>query len=174
MESKKTQNKSSAWEHSIPWFMTIISTLVLIALAWFLIENLNWFKLKATNTEAWSYDLYQIHIHHIHVAMVKRSVGLFSGFSALFIGIAVCFYSIKRQTNLSVESANISMALATSSPGIVTMIIGAALIAYSIGSKDSFPGYTPQGLSPKSKNSQTQGERVFTPPVTLRAKGDGS
>jgi len=123
--------------------MMIVSTIVLIGLAIFLISNIEWFKEQAITSKGWESDLFQIHIHHLHLSMVKRSVGLFAGFSSLFIGMAVCFYSLKKQTQLDIQSINISIALATASPGIIAMIIGGFLIVTTVESKDHFANYNP-------------------------------
>lgn len=129
------------WKNIIPWYMTILSTIVLICLAIFLIANIEWFKDQAMSSNSWSIDLFQLHIHHLHVSMVKRSVGLFSGCSALFIGMAVCFYTLKQQTNMDLKTGGVSLAIATSSPGIVAMLVGSYLIVSTIESKDHFDSY---------------------------------
>ena len=140
------------WKNIIPWYMTIFSTLVLICLAMFLVNNIEWFKEQAMASESWSNDLFQIHIHHLHVSMIKRSVGLFSGFSALFIGMAVCFYTLKQQTNMDLKKGGISLAVATSSPGIVVMLIGCYLVVSTIDSKDNFDSYGSAIESTSSKD----------------------
>ena len=134
---------NNKWENIIPWYMTVISTFVLIAVASFLILNIEWFKEQALTSKSWDSDLFQIHIHHLHLSMIKRSVGLFAGFSALFIGMAVCFYSLKKQTQIDLKSSSISFAIATASPGIIAMIIGGYLVISTVQSKDKFSNYIP-------------------------------
>ncbi len=143
--------------------MTIVSTAVLISLAIFLISNIQWFKVQSIASSAWSDDVFQIHIHHLLLSMIKRSVGLFSGFAALFIGTAVCFYSLKKQSQIDLKSAGLSIAIATSSPGIIAMMLGAYLIITTVESKDHFAPY-PQAeqiknelVKPKSKFPKTEG-----------------
>ena len=140
----------------IPWFMTVISTIALILLAIFLYNNIEWFKTQAVGSEEWQVPLFQMHIHHLHLSMIKRSVGLFSGFSALFIGMAVCFYSMKQQSTMDLKSANLSVVLATSSPGIIAMVLGCYLITATIDSKDDFPGY------PASQQTSTDKSESLT------------
>jgi p-aminobenzoyl-glutamate transporter AbgT len=141
-----------SWKNIIPWYMIILSTIVLICLAIFLVENIEWFKEQAKSSDSWSSDLFQLHIHHIHVSMIKRSVGLFSGFSALFIGMAVCFYTLKQQTNMDLKTGGVSLAVATSSPGIVAMLIGCYLIVSTIDSKDHFDSYSSAVESSSAKD----------------------
>ncbi|GAA4901394.1 hypothetical protein [Ferrimonas pelagia] len=129
------------WEAAIPWYMTIISTVTLMALAVFLTLNIEWFKTQAPQSPDWQSDQFQIHIHHLHLAMIKRSVGLFAGFAAMFIGMAVCFYSLKNQTQIDLGQAGLSVALATGSPGIIAMLLGGYLISATIQSKDHFADY---------------------------------
>jgi hypothetical protein len=130
-----------SWEELIPWYMTIVSTIVLISLALFLTSNIDWFKNQALLSNGWNSELFQIHIHHLHLSMIKRSVGLFSGFSVLFIGMAVSFYSLKNQSKMDLKTVNISMAVATSSPGIIAMVLGSYLIISTVESKDHFEPY---------------------------------
>ena len=141
-----------SWKNIIPWYMTILSTIVLVCLAIFLVENIEWFKEQAKLSDSWSSGLFQLHIHHIHVSMIKRSVGLFSGFSALFIGMAVCFYTLNQQTNMDLKTGGISLAVATSSPGIVAMLIGCYLIVSTIDSKDHFDSYNSAVESSSAKD----------------------
>jgi hypothetical protein len=128
------------WERYIPWFLTVASFLVLCSIAWFLIENIFWFRNSVSIGS--QTDLgYRMHIFHLHIAMIKRSVGLFSGFALLFVGAGVSFYSVKSSTAVDVTSHPVSLKLATFSPGIIAMILGTALLMFTIASKDEFPAY---------------------------------
>jgi hypothetical protein len=130
----------SRWERYIPWFLTIASFLVLCSIAWFLIENILWFRNSVFVGP--QVDLtYRMHIFHLHISMIKRSVGLFSGFALLFVGAGVSFYSVKTSTAVDVSSQPVSLKLATFSPGIIAMILGTALLMFTIASKDEFPAY---------------------------------
>jgi len=140
--------------------MTIISTIVLISLAVFLVLNIEWFKDQALLSNGWESDLFQIHIHHLHLSMIKRSVGLFAGFSVLFIGMAVSFYSLKNQSKMDVKMANISMTIASSSPGIIAMVLGSYLIISTVESKDYFAPY-PEGLTEEVQDKIDKPKPLF-------------
>jgi len=133
------------WEKWIPWYLTVASTVVLYFIADFLLDNIDWFVTSMQASTAWSYDGYQVQMYHLHNSLIKRSIGFFAGFSALFVGLAVSFYTVKEQTKLSAkDTSSLSMTLATNSPGIVAMVLGVVLIVTSITSKDSFSKYMPQ------------------------------
>lgn len=136
-ERLMVRTKPTPWEQFIPWFLTLACTVSLICIAWFLISNVTWFKEGAFNTNEMSND-YRLYIYHLHLSMIKRSVGLFSGFAMMFVGAAVCFYVVKNKTNLGVTSQSISLNLVTASPGIIAMVLGCSLIMFSIWSKDTF------------------------------------
>ena len=131
----------SRWEKTAPWYMTIASTVVLMLLASYLVENIEWFKTSAEKAPDWADSEYRIYIHHLHLSMIKRSVAMFSGVAALLIGSAVALYSVQTNTNLEGSGSGWSVKLATASPGIVSMIIGAVLIGVSVTSKDHFPPF---------------------------------
>jgi hypothetical protein len=73
--------------------------------------------------------------------MIKRSVGLFSGFALLFLGVAIVFYSLKTTQSLHIKNASLSANIATASPGIIAMVLGVVLLLTTITSKDIFPDY---------------------------------
>jgi hypothetical protein len=79
--------------------------------------------------------------------MIKRSVGLFSGFAMMFVGVSVCFYVVKTKTDVVFKSNALSINLITASPGIIAMILGATLIMFTIWSKDIFPDYQEKSQS---------------------------
>ena len=70
--------------------------------------------------------------------MVRRSIGLFSGFALMFIGLSVIFYTIRGMNEVKTESNNIKLSLITASPGLVSVFVGAFLIAFSISNKIPF------------------------------------
>lgn len=135
----KIMNEITSWEKYIPWFLTIASSIALIAIGAFLINNINWFKEGVFENNADLNLEYKIYAYQMHLSMIKRSIGLFSGFAVMFIGAGVAFYSISKQTTLNLEGAGITAGLVTASPGIVAMILGAFLIISTIKSKDNFP-----------------------------------
>jgi hypothetical protein len=128
----------SGWERVIPWFLTIACTVSLISIALFLILNVEWFKADVFR-QATVTNSYKIYIYHMHLSMIKRSVGLFSGFAMMFVGASVCFYVVKAKTDVGFKAQNFSLSLITTSPGIIAMILGASLIMFTIWSKDDFP-----------------------------------
>ena len=131
------------WKKHAPWFMTISSSAVLVGLAFFLVLNIGWFKLHAVDSTFWCTDPeFRLHIHHIHLSMIKRSAAMFSGFAALLIGSGVSLYSLESRTKVEGQGIGWSVKLATASPGIVAMLIGATLIGIGVYSKDSFPQYS--------------------------------
>lgn len=133
--------KQTSWEIYIPWFLTVASTLVLIAIGLFLIVNFNWFKNGVFENNANLNLEYKVYAYQMHLSMIKRSVGLFSGFAIMFLGTGVVFYTIKQQTTLNLESAGVTANLVTASPGIIAMILGFFLIIGTINSKDDFPSF---------------------------------
>ena len=82
---------------------------------------------------------YKVYAYQMHLSMIKRSVGLFSGFALMFLGTGVAFYSIKKQTSFNLKGAGITASLVTASLGIIAMVLGAFLIISTIKSKDDFP-----------------------------------
>lgn len=129
------------WEDVAPWFLTIASTVTLACIAWFLVENILWFRAHALIPADFARPTYRLHVHHLHLAMIKRSVGLFSGFALLFLGTGVVFYTMRTTYAAQVQSAAMSAAVASASPGILAMALGVVLLLGTIASKDDFPAY---------------------------------
>ncbi|GJM64920.1 hypothetical protein [Persicobacter diffluens] len=129
------------WEKYIPWFLTIASSLVLIAIGLFLIININWFKDGVFENEADLNLEYKVYAYQMHLSMIKRSVGLFSGFAIMFLGTGVAFYTLKKQSSLNLEGIGITARILTASPGIIAMVLGTFLIISTINSKDDFPNF---------------------------------
>lgn len=133
---------TTRWEDVIPWFLTIASTLTLACIAWFLVENVMWFRAHALGPQDAARATYRLHVHHLHLAMIKRSIGLFSGFALLFLGTGVVFYTLRTQSNVNVAAASVTAGVATASPGIIAMALGVVLLLGTVASKDDFPPYT--------------------------------
>ena len=129
------------WNKFIPWFITIASSVTIIALGWFLVSNLLWFKSMAFPEGKEMSATYFMHVHHLFLSMLKRSVALFAGFAILFIGSSTVFYSVKEQSKLNIKNSNLSVYIATTSPGLIAMLFGLILIMHTVSSKDSFPPY---------------------------------
>ena len=144
--------KIHGWRSFIPWFLTLAATLTLIAIGSFLLENVAWFKSTALdNRIVMVYDsLYRMHVLHLQVSFVQRSIGLFSGFAVLFLGLGVSFYSIREHVEMGVQAPTLSAKIVTASPGIVAMIIGMSLILFTLTSKDEFPPYQPSNQRSES------------------------
>ena len=77
------------------------SSVVLITIGLFLINNINWFNEGVFLNDADLNLEYKVYAYQMHLSMIKRSVGLFSGFALMFLGIGVAFYKGE------VESLNI-------------------------------------------------------------------
>lgn len=140
------------------WFLAIGASLVLVSIAWFLINNVEWFKAEAFKNIPNPSDDYRIHVFHMHLSMIKRSIGLFAGFSLMFLGLGVAFYSVKTSTDIEVDAPNITLRLVTASPGIIAVIFGALVLCYTIGSKDKFPGF--------NGNNGSNSKMIIPPAVT--------
>jgi hypothetical protein len=149
----------SLWEETIPWFMTAISVLVLICLAWLLLDNIYWFRNTATSPLAPISSDYRIYVYQMHLAMINRSVGIFSGFALIFIGTSVAFFTLKQYTQLEGGTTGATAKLSSASPGIVAMFLGVMLIMFTISSKDHFP-LPPSGqvidVRPQANDPQPQ------------------
>lgn len=130
--------EQTAWGTLIPWLVTAASLLVLVSLAWFLIENIFWFRGQIFPPQVTRDDWFTLYAFHVYLAILTRSVGLFSGFALIFIGTAVSFYSLHRETIVESTASGVGGKLATASPGIVAMILGAAVIMFTIYSKNQF------------------------------------
>jgi hypothetical protein len=142
-ETNTSSPLSNKWVTLAPWFITIASTFALIAIGFFLIINIEWFKnsifscdIPERNTGA-----YRMRAYDIHLSMIKRSVGLFSGFAIMFIGLGISFFTLRKNTNLELKSEIWSANLATASPGLFAILVGGFLIVSTIQSKDQFGGY---------------------------------
>lgn len=143
MATDESRIEDSVWGRLLPWVLTIACLVILYIIGDFLIENIEWYKqtVFAIEIDGIQEPTYRIHAYHIHMSMIKRSVGLFSGFAIMFLGLGVAFYSLRNKTDLQLTSSIWSLNLATMSPGILALVMGAVLIMYTIGSKDDFAPY---------------------------------
>ena len=159
-KNQKTSNGQQSqvprgWTRFAPWFLTAISCIILFCLAWFLIENILWFRKAVFDNNFANNMEYRVHCLHMHSSIIRRSVGLFSGFALMFVGTGVAFYSLKSQTNIDLGTRVISAKLATASPGIIAMVLGAIIIIFTIGSKDYFPLLKGDSSNPNPGSSTT-------------------
>jgi hypothetical protein len=149
----------SRWEEMIPWFMTAISVLVLVCLAWFLLDNIYWYREIATASSAPNSSEYRIYVYQMLLATINRSVGLFAGFALIFIGTSVAFFALKDYTHFEGGAAGATAKLSSASPGIIAMFLGAVLIMFTISSKDYFPSPSDGqsiDIRPKANEPQPQ------------------
>jgi hypothetical protein len=149
--------KPHSWKDFAPWFLTITCTLTLIVIGLFLETNINWYKNTVFNNSISEANTpeFRFYAYHLHLSMIKRSIGLFSGFAIMFLGMGVAFYTLKDTTTIDGQTKVLSMKLATASPGIVALIVGAYLIVSTINSKDYFPPYNSSELSQIQKPLDT-------------------
>lgn len=144
-KSVSAQGVGSHWERFAPWFLTVASLTTLIGIAVFLVSNIVWFQDSVSTVQQDAF-VFRIHIYHMHLAMVKRSVGLFSGFATLFLGIGVSFYHLRSTSQYRIggqvgAQTTFAIEAVSASPGILSIIVGAALLFATISSKDSFSPY---------------------------------
>jgi hypothetical protein len=95
--------------------------------------------------------------------MIKRSVGLFSGFALMFIGMGVSFFTMRKNTEMQVRSTNLTASLVTASPGIIAVLVGGYLIISTIRSKDSFGSYDSITDTETLEKQQKADEHKFNP-----------
>jgi hypothetical protein len=135
--------EKTKWELSIPWFTTTVSFIMLIVLGIFLVRNIEWFKTSVFASEIIERNdpEYRFYAYHMHLSMIKRSVGLFTGFAIMFIGMGVIFFTIKEKIEGQLTAPSFSANLVTASPGLIALIMGGYLIIASIQSKDDFPAF---------------------------------
>lgn len=131
------------WNQFVPWFLTIACTITLIVIGIFLIQNIEWYKNSIFHRDIIDINQpnYRFHAHHLHLSMIKRSIGLFSGFAIMFLGLGVAFFTLKNNSTLDASGGGFSAKIATASPGIIALLVGAYLIISTIKSKDKFPEY---------------------------------
>lgn len=129
------------WNRFAPWFLTIACTIALIIIGYFLVKNINWYKESVfeNGLKAAEDPEYRFYAYHLHLSMIKRSIGLFSGFAIMFLGLGVAFFTLKDNTNIDASGGGFSAKIVTASPGIVALLVGAYLIISTIKSKDEFP-----------------------------------
>jgi hypothetical protein len=150
-ESQVSRN----WIRFAPWFLTIGSSVILFCLGWFLVENILWFRRSVFEHVLANNMEYRIYCLHMHLSILKRSVGLFSGFALMFVGTGVAFYSLKSRTSINMGIKELSGKLITASPGIIAMVLGAIIIIYTISSKDHFPSLGVSHLNDSKSSSVT-------------------
>src|SRR5690242_10230958 len=86
MPQRPQPTTKAVWHRAAPWILTTSSVIVLTALAFFLMENIWWFRQQALHDGPSTPEHYRIYVFHLHLSMIKRSVGLFAGFALIFVG----------------------------------------------------------------------------------------
>lgn len=155
---------SAKWSNVIPWFLTIACTISLIALCIFLVRNIEWYKSSVFDGDFAKDGAYRMRAYDLHLSMIKRSVGLVSGFSIMFLGLGVSFFTLKRQTEIGMQAKGVSANLVTASPGIIAVTFGCLLIWGTIASKDSFGKYQAPGGDPGNaadSTGQSDGPKTY-------------
>lgn len=157
--------RESKWEKFAPWFMTLASTVVMLAIAYFLVDNMNWFKITAEQPGRIYSELYQIHTFHLYISTLKRLIGFFASFCLIFIGTGASIYAMANSTSINGEGKDFKVSLVTTSPGIIAMILGVVLMAITIVGKDSFPEFNPQIQTQTLENIKVQDGADRTVPL---------
>lgn len=154
--AKRKTPTAISWEDWAPWFMSALSFLSLLAIGWFLIDNFHWFKGRILEVRDPRDPEYVTYAMHMQNSLLKRCVGLFSGFALLFVGSSVALYVAKRMTKLDGEMKDFKVSVTTASPGIIAMLIGGFILAYTIQSKDEFTTFVDDD-SPAATSTLTPG-----------------
>lgn len=169
-ETRETRETRDYINLIIIIILAVLCLSVLCKIYDFLTSNIEYFKAAAFKTSG--NDLsnpsmfdkfnqmdrsYQIQIFHLHNSLVKRSVGFITGFSVLLIGFAISFHSIKSLIKVEGEAYDFKTSISTQSPGIIALIVGTAIVMFTIGSKDTFP-YNSHSYSPGEKSSSKTDE----------------
>ena len=159
----------TSWGKYIPWVLSASCIVVLAVIGYFLIENIQWYKdtvfcIDLINAQE---PVYRIHAYHIHMSMMKNSVGLFSGFAIMFLGLGVAFYSLRKPIDLDVKSNIWSVSIATASPGIIALLMGGTIIMFTIQNKSSFASYPVIYENYSRVNKNQEPERVKKDSVTV-------
>lgn len=129
------------WERFVPWYLTLISAMVLIGIGWFLVDHIVWLR-EHMFEGAGDQDLsYRSHQYFLLVSTMRRSAGLFSGISLILLGVGVVFYVAKTSSEFDFSWGGVSLGIVTASPGIIAMALGTFLVAHNTASKDLIPIY---------------------------------
>ena len=102
------------WNRFVPWFLTIACTITLIVIGVFLIMNIEWYKESVFDKEVLEINKpeYRFYAYHLHLSMIKRSIGLFSGFAIMFLGLGVAFFTLKDNTTIDASGVGFTTKIA--------------------------------------------------------------
>jgi hypothetical protein len=155
----------SKWHGLIPWYITIISTLSLILVAFYLYRNIEWFKNSSMDDpELQTNAAYRIFIYSSHLSMLKRSLGIITGIAITFIGLGVSFYALEKTADVEISGF---AKLTAFSPGLFAILFGCFLISQAISSKDTMQFAAP-GPDSKAQSGRN------TPPPDTETDSDGA
>lgn len=162
------------WNKVIPWFLTIASSVVLTAIAIFLVVSIQWFKESALDEHIHQVNTskHRLDVYFLYMSMIKRSVGLFSGFAIMFLGMAAAFFTLKDNINIKAGNSTFSTQLVTASPGIVALLMGGYLIIATIQSKDHFAPYGNDTVVIKNNGKDKNAVNRVTAPRVPETKRD--
>jgi p-aminobenzoyl-glutamate transporter AbgT len=135
----KTMIGLNSWEKFIPWYLTIISCVLLFGIGWFILDNVLWLREHMFLGENESELSYRSHQYFLLISTIRRSAGLFSGIALMLLGVGIVFYVAKTQTKFDMSMHGVSLSIVTASPGIIAMSLGCFLIAHNTASKDIVP-----------------------------------
>jgi|GEM_PF-6186026 len=140
---KHSVELETKWHGYAPWFMTVLSILMLAVIGLFLWSNMEWFKVEALRGMDYDDKGYMLYIYHLQNSLMKRCLGFFTGFALAFVGCAVALYTVKDVSNLNLETGGSKLVLASASPGLFAMVLGILLMITTLVSKDTFPSFEP-------------------------------
>jgi hypothetical protein len=150
----------SNWQKIIIWIVTVGCLLTLIFLSFYLYTNIEWFKKDSINSSIIEVNQggYRTYIYHLQISLITRSIGLFSGCAIAFLGLASIFYTWSKSDNINIEASNVKAIITSASPGLLSLMIGGAILIFTISSKDDFPIYIPSYEMGYSDSSDTNSD----------------
>lgn len=143
MTNSSTTDQGTRWHGYAPWFMTVLSIIMLAVIGLFLWNNMEWFKDEAEKGMDYSDKGYMLYVYHLQNSLMKRCLGFFTGFALAFVGCAVALYTVKDVSRMNFSTGGSKLVLASASPGLFAMVLGILLMITTIVSKDSFPSFEP-------------------------------
>ena len=139
--AKQAQTLPATWERAAPWYLTILSALILIGIGWFLVSQILWARDAMFSGDVADNLEYRSHQYFMLISTVRRSVGLFAGIALMLLGVGVVFYTVRAQSKMDFGGHGFSVGIVTASPGIIAMALGTYLIAHNTSSRTVIPIY---------------------------------
>ena len=94
----------SNWEVAIPWYLTIISAVLLGGMGWFILDNISWLRDHMFKDDMSENLSYRSHQYFLFASTIRRSAGLFAGITLMLLGVGIVFYVAKTQTKLDMTA----------------------------------------------------------------------